>query len=310
MRSDLKTIYRNREKWVADRKNSIGASESPAILGVGYANQSPFSVWAEKSGRVSPDEKEVDEVLHVGILMEPVLRSIFCLKMPGARFAPVPEGIVTYRHPHLPFLTATPDGFVQCENGPWGVFEAKNVGEYNRAEWSGEPPLRVQVQIQHQMAVTGCQFGYAMALIGGNKPHVVPVERNQRFIDGLERKLTEFWQYVERREVPPVDGSIATAECLAALHPDDSGQVVEFDTAFVASFDELERAKSVIKENESILMAAQNIIKAALGDATYGVLPDGRAVSWKTQERKECTVAASKSRVFRIHKRLPKGAVL
>jgi hypothetical protein len=59
------------------------------------------------------------------------------------------------------------------------------------------------------------------------------------------------------------------------------------------------KAKEDIKEAEARKLAAENLIKAAIGEASFGDLPDGARYSWKQQSRKECVVAASTFRVLR-----------
>ena len=44
--------------------------------------------------------------------------------------------------------------------------------------------------------------------------------------------------------------------------------------------------------------ALENRIKAAIGDNTYGLLPNGGKYSWKTQQRKAYQVSASSRRVL------------
>jgi hypothetical protein len=53
----------------------------------------------------------------------------------------------------------------------------------------------------------------------------------------------------------------------------------------------------------------ENRLKAAIGDATFGVA-GGQAFSWKTQERKGYTVQPSTCRVLRTIKSLPKDTLI
>ncbi len=63
--------------------------------------------------------------------------------------------------------------------------------------------------------------------------------------------------------------------------------------------DEIEAAKEQIKSAEAMKTAAENRIKAALGDATFGLLPNGGLWSWKTQTRKEYVSPETTFRVLR-----------
>jgi len=54
-----------------------------------------------------------------------------------------------------------------------------------------------------------------------------------------------------------------------------------------------------IKAAEAEKKGIENQIKAALGDAVFGYLPDGGGFSWKLQHRNSYTVEAADYRVLR-----------
>ena len=116
-------------------------------------------------------------------------------------------------------------------------------------------------------------------------------------------KLDEFWGYVERREMPPVDESEATAKALARIYPEDDGETVDLPIEASKWDEELEEIKARQKKVKEERTALENKIKAALGVATFGQLPDGGRFSWKLQERSGYTVKPTQ---FRVLKRLKK----
>jgi predicted phage-related endonuclease len=109
-----------------------------------------------------------------------------------------------------------------------------------------------------------------------------------------------FWGRLLAQEPPPIDGSDASKEMLARLHPRHSeglvvnlpGEATEWDAQRL-------NAIAVIRTAEDAKQLAENHIKAAIGDAEAGVLPDGTRYSWKAQERKGYTVEASVVRALR-----------
>jgi predicted phage-related endonuclease len=214
------------------------------------------------------------------------------------------------RHPEYPWIGATLDGIADTSEGR-AVVESKNIGQYNAKEWADdEPPLRVMVQIQHQMFVSETDIGYAVACIGGRKLEWRKVYRNARFLDALIPKLEEFWEHVQNRTPPEVDSSLATAKVLSKLHPTDSGEVIALPPdadEWAAKLAEAKAAKKVAEELESLY---SNHLRAAIGDATFGVTPGGSFFSWRTQEEfhqaKEARIVTR--RVLRSIKCLPKGA--
>lgn len=285
-------------EWLESRRSLVGASDTAGIFGVGYADQSAVTVWDSKvNGPRAFDQAKVKR-LNIGKLMEPALRAIFAQE--SGQTCVSPGQFTIFRHKELPWLGATLDALTgHDEYGPCPV-ELKNVSNFAREEWEGdEPPLKYAVQVQHQLAVTGASHGFLLGLIGGNDPIIKTIERNERFIGAMLKRLEEFWGYVQRRELPPVDSSYATAQILAKLWPEDSGATVALP-AEAAEWDrELTEAKDVIKCAEARKLAAENLLKAAIGDATWGDLPGGGRYSWKTQTRAEHFVKESTFRVLR-----------
>lgn len=286
----------SRESWLAERRTLIGASDAASILGVGY--QSPFAVWAEKTGAVECDDRDATEAMECGLALQPGILSLL-RRRSGLDVIAEPDWSLR-RHPYLSWLGCSLDAYVDDDEAGMGVVEAKNVGGYNASEWKdSEPPLRFNVQVQCQMAVTGATWAIVVGLIGGNRLVWHTVARDDTFIDRMVRALGEFWALVESRTPPPVDGSEHTARVLARMFPRDDGSVVslpdearEWDSALVA----LKAQRSAIDKNVTLL---ENQIKAALGEASEGLLPDGGRYTYRAQTRKEYVCPESTFRVLR-----------
>lgn len=297
-----------RDAWLIERQNSIGASDAAAILGYGYAGHNAATVWLDKThpdlDANQPTEDDLKR-FKFGQIMEPAILSLF---EEETGLVAVDTGKYTVRHhPDYPWLSATLDS-VTCDDDGDAIIEAKNVGAHNIADWKDEPPLKFLVQIQQQMAVAGFDHGYLTALLGGFDTITHRIERNDKFIDALIERLGTWWEmYVIGGEFPPIDDNPATARVLRLLHPDDSGDAIALSSESQDWMEKMAAAKVVIKEAKGHEQEAKNNLMASLGNATYGEFPDGRACSWKTQTRKEYTVKESTTRVFRVAARLPKG---
>jgi putative phage-type endonuclease len=289
--------YSSEAHWLEARRSLIGASDSAGIFGVGYFDQSAVTVWDSKINAPRAIDQAKVRRLKVGKLMEPALRAIFAEE--SGQICVSPGDFTIFRRAEIPWLGATLDGLTEHdEYGPCPV-ELKNVSNFARDEWDGdEPPLKFAVQVQHQLAVTGASHGFLLGLIGGNEPVIKTIERNDRFIDAMLKRLEEFWGYVERRELPPVDSSVATAQILAKLWPEDSGATVALPPEAADWDHELSEAKEAIKAAEARKLAAENKLKAAIGEATFGEF-GGIRYSWKSQTRAEHVVKESTFRVLR-----------
>lgn len=282
------------EKWLADRLQGVGASEVAALLDLD-PYQSAFSLWALKTGRIPPQPET--KLLYWGKKIEPILAEAY-VEQTGRTL--IDPGRETIRRGEHPYLFATLDREILPINdgrGP-GVLECKNVDDHLTNAWADAPPLKVQVQIQAQLAVTGYSWAVAGALIGGNDDRFVEVLRHDELIEVIEDAATTFMQCV-RDDVPPmVDGSSATTEALKRMFPEDSGR--EMDLPFEAHVYAvaLEQAKSELKRWGEIESRAKNSLVAMLGNATSGRI--GNAIyTYKKQHRKETVVAASDFRVLR-----------
>ena len=286
------------EAWLAARRTMIGASESPSILGCGYADEGPWTIWAKKTGQM--EDKPDNELLWYGREMQPITLKRFTIET-GLPVRDLGEFTIQ-RHPTISWLGATLDGVATEADGELAVVEAKNIGHYGAAEWNApEPPLRVQVQIQHQLAVTCFKVGYAAATVGGNKLAFRRLERNERFIAAMIQRLEEFWRLVREGRPPEIDYSEATAKALRAIHPDDNGAALTLPPESLIWDHNLERVKRHIKILKRFEEEYKNRIKAAIGDASFGELPDGsgEGYSWKSQDVAEFVTAARTDRILR-----------
>jgi putative phage-type endonuclease len=298
--------FDTREDWLAARTTTLGASESAAILGLApEGRESEFSLWTKKTGLVEPEELD-SEWLEIGQVLEGPIADLYARRTKSTLWNP-PTPFCVAVHPRLPFLTATIDRWIIQAAGhdDRGDLEIKNVGAFNSDWRDGKDialPLYVQAQVQHQLAVTGFSWAVVAALVGGNSLKTIEVARNPEFITELEAKAVEFWGRVERKEAPAIDGSAASNRAIKALHPDDSGETVELTEDARSLADGLEEAKEEEKTAKAHALEAENKLRAMLGAATFGTLPDGRIVSLKTTERKGYTavVQPTKFRTLKI----------
>jgi len=258
------------------RRKSIGASDAgDIVLGP------QFPKWAEKTGIAEPPNLDAVEAVQWGNLLEEVIAKTYAERSSRHVAYNLHQKPIT--HPEYPFLTATLDATqLDKVKGP-GALEIKNVGEYLARDWGEEPPLRVQIQLQHQLACKQLQWGTLCALIGGNKLRWFDMDRNDEFIAAMIEKESFFWTAVLDKVPPDPDGSIATADCLRMLYPQDSGEIIELPAEAVEWDRMLVAAKECVKEWEDAKRQAQNQLKAALGNATTGVLPNGDRYTWKSQ---------------------------
>ena len=297
----------SREQWLKDRQSGIGGSDAAAVVGVSKW-KSPMRLWAEKSGRVS-DAIESNDALEMGKLLEPVILARLSEKS-GRTVYPWPSTLIAKSDDH-PFMFCTPDGLIfDPAMGGTGLVQCKTTGEYHAHAWDGEPPLDYQVQVQHELAVTGLPWACLVVLIGGRRLKWIDILPNPEFREKLIEAERDLWSYVESGAVPPFSDDVYRFEdakdTLFDLFSQDNGQAIVLPDEFCEVDLRLGIVKEDIKRLEAEKESLENKIRMALGDCTEGVLPNGiGSYTWKTQHNKGYTkvVEPFDSRVLRRSKK-------
>ncbi len=310
---------KERKDWLAERKNSIGASDAAAALSASPW-KSQFQLWSEKVGLAEPPSLDDNEAVKWGKRLEKVILQAYAedsgrtvsygadvdpdaFELLCTRNPMIGNRDVTYRHPDRLFMTATPDAFTKREkSNDLGVVEAKAVGYWLGKDWEKEPPLHYQIQVQHQLAVTGLEWGSLAVLIAGQKLLWFDVDRDDAFIEQMMAKEAWFWTQVLDKVPVPVDGSIATTDTLRRLYPKDDGEIIPLPRDAAAWDADLAEAKLWLANWDKVKRHAENKLKAALGNATCGILPNGDQYTFKQQTNHYPAKEASESS-FRVLRR-------
>ncbi len=312
--------FDSRTEWLEARKNWIGCSDVPAMLGLSSFS-SPLALYAQKTGIDEPDGEQT-EFQEWGLRLEEPIGTAFGERT--ERMIRFPEPISVVKADGIPLaatLDATqsvnvcgcdlPDFFtvddsdgllMEPDRRPHtgsGVVQIKNVSQYKADEWKDGPPLYYQTQIQAELLCSDAAWGTLVALIGGNQLRFFDVQRDDEFCEALTEAVVHFWNRIAMKIPPDAIGSQIDSRLLGRLHPDDNGEAVDLPFEALELIEILDDAKARIKTSESKKRFAQNQLTQMIGDATFGILPNGDRLSWKTQERKATTIAASSFRVLR-----------
>lgn len=295
------TTYLTEADWLAARPKSIGASESPAVLGQGYANQNRWTVWESK---VFPDRnpRQATKAMRLGRLLEPGIKAIF-EDFTGYRCEPLTPWTV-WTSPTHPYITATPDAIIINDRGLVPV-ELKRVSWRLLDDWEANgAPIKFQIQLQHQMYCLGAREGFLCALIGDDEVKIDRLDRNDMFIEqALLPQLEQFWALVETQTQPPVDGDAATYEVIKRTYPRATDSVTALPIDADLWKTEWLAAKHLIKEGEARKRAAEAKIMAAMGEHVEGLCPSGDCFRWAEVSRRAFEVKASTYRQLKLVER-------
>lgn len=271
------------------RRTGIGSSDAPAVI-CGPA----FPVYAEKVGIADPPDLDEIEAVEWGNLLEHVIVETYSRR--SGREVKYNFDNQLLRHPEHDFMIATLDSWQVDPKRGKGVLEVKNVGEWASwetpgstasSDWTGDPPLKFQIQLQHQIAVAELEWGTLCALIGGNRMRWFDMDRHGGFIQAMVEKESSFWEQVMDRVPPEPDGSIATRETLKRMYPiGREGQVAYLPEEANGWDESLQCAKSLKSAANHDVRVFEHRFRAAMGKATLGVLPNGRAYTLNTTHRK------------------------
>lgn len=267
----------SREEWLAWRRRGIGGSDAAAIWGL-HPYKSALQVYLEKIGEIT--EEEAGEAAYWGTVLEDVVAREFSLRT-GLK---VQRRNAILAHPQYPWMIANVDRFVLDPQRGRGVLECKTASAYRADEWEGDRiPDHYAIQVHHYLTVTGLSYGYIAVLVGGNRFRYKLIERDEEICRMLIEREREFWQLVESRTPPPLDGSPAASDLLDLLYPAESTrpQEITLPPTALDLIAEYEAAKAEAKAAATRAEEAANKLKAMLGEFESGAVGDRRVI-WKT----------------------------
>lgn len=179
-------------EWHEWRRNHIGASDSPVIMGV-----SPWKdvkqLYIEKTNCLEiPDSS--NSAMQRGIDLEPHCLSIFEAE---TGYLMNPKVLV---HPRITFMAASLDGL---ELDHKCAVEIKCVGKKDHLlAVDGQIPDKYIPQLQHQIEVAGLDKIYYMSYANDNDYKILEVYKDVEYTQKMLQKEAEFWKCVVERTPP------------------------------------------------------------------------------------------------------------
>ena len=265
----------NHEEWLKLRSQYIGGSDAAAVVGLN-AYASPYSLWAEKTGKVPGFAGNL--ATEVGTYMEEFVAQKFAQET-GKKVRKCNQSFLNSEYP---FAIANIDREIIGEDAG---LEIKTTDTLNLKKFKGgEYPANYYAQMVHYLAVTGKKRWYLAVLIGNKEFKWFTVERDEAEINALMTAESIFWEMVKTDTPPAVDGTAATTEALKNIYAESDDSVCDL-TAFSANIKQYMDLKKQIKELEELADEAANKIKEFMGSSGGGEC-DSFKVSWKSQTRR------------------------
>jgi len=292
-----------RKEWLEERRNHLGASEVPAVLGVD-PRRGPLAIWHMKvNGYTIEDNK----VFKYGREMEAPIASMYHEET--GRVVIDPGATKFMYHPKYPWLAATLDRITEgCEEHPApadgpGALEIKNIDIPGLTPEAWNPntekcfPFVIQNQIQ--IACAGFEWG----CVTGKFPYYnlawFDQLRNDDFLEAAYPVLEEFWERVKYQDPPEPDELPNTIDIVKSMYPTEEGTTIKLDFDYLNIADDWEQAKHTVNRAKEDANMYEAKLRAALKGNTFGLLSDGTVLSLKTQKRDGYTVEPTEFRVLR-----------
>ena len=276
---DTRTL--DRGQWLEVRKGGIGSSDAAAAVGLNpYKSQ--LELWMEKTGRAGANEENpgMQDPRFWGTLLEPYVAVAYMQKTDRK----VRKINAVLQHPTFNFMLANIDReVVGCPDVQ--ILECKTAGEFGSRLWREGVPEYIQLQVQHQLAVTGKAAADVAVLLCGQALEIHHIPRDDEVIARLIVLEARFWEYVETDTPPPADGSESAARALRQFYPGNS-TTLDFsqDEALSQVFTSLAELKAELEIKEQQAELHKQTLQQAMGDASRAVFAGGEVTFKRSKD--------------------------
>ena len=262
---------------------------------VPYPNDTPWTVWATKTGHpLAPVIEETPE-MRLGTDLEPWLLDQAARILTGATTQPalgIGRAFRTnarlYVHPEYSWRFCSPDGHLYTTSDTYELVECKTSGLISgwaaRGWGDTTVPLGIEFQARWQMHVMNAEVCHIVALVAGRGLCHYPIVRDLYIEADLVEQVDEWWQrHIIGGDEPPLTGR--DANIVAALYPkpvrrsvilDDTDALQHWQAYRDAHLDETEAGQRKTEAGVAL--------KALLGDAEVGLVEGRPVATWAARK--------------------------
>ncbi len=260
---------RDQDHWLQLRTQDVTSTESAALFGMSpYVTH--FDLWHRKrSGQVP--EFRTNERMRWGNRLESAIAHGIAEEK-GWKIEPL-KGYM--RDPEARIGSSFDFVITSLDGGP-AHLEIKNVdylafrdGWLEHDDGSIEAPEHIEMQVQHQMAVSGFTRSFIGAFVAGNRFEIIERQRDEDVIRAIRAKVAEFWRTVEAGEEPdPVMPADADAVIrLAARSEKDKAIDASNDAELTSLVSAYKQTSELAGDYDTTLKVLKAQILRKIGDA-------------------------------------------
>lgn len=255
-------------EWLAMRRQDVTSTETAALFGLSpYTTE--FEVWHQKKSGEKVAFHETERMTW-GKRLEPTIAQGVAEDQGW-----VVEPFKTYVRDDEARMGSSFDfRIIDAKNGD-GILEIKNVDRIAFAKgWieheSGEieAPEHIEMQVQHQMEVSGLSWAVIAALVGGNELKLAHRKRDRAVGKAIRQRIAAFWESIDANDPPRPDYERDYDRIVRSGLDEVTGLAVDADEDVESMLRDLVAAQKARKEAEAAERAAKAMILERVGSAS------------------------------------------
>lgn len=302
---------KNREQWLAERVNDVTSTEVSALYGLSpYLSE--FELFHQKRDKTIVQIQE-NERMKWGTRLESAIANGAAEDM-GWNIAKLD----VYMRDTEARIGSSFDFEILSSSDGAGIMEIKNVDRLQyQKNWIDdgngniEAPEHIELQVQHQLEVSGRKWAAIVVLVGGNETKIVMRNRDASIGADIRTKVTEFWSKIQANR-PPSPDYVQDAEfIIKQLRKDGSGDYIVADQhleqliknyEFVSrEYNDLEKIKNQRRAEILELIGKAGKVVTSFGSLSCGNVK-GKAGTLVTPDMVGTVIGASEGyRQFRFY---------
>jgi putative phage-type endonuclease len=221
--------HTTRDAWLAARRFDVTSTEIAALFGCS-PYLSAFELWHQKAGNIT-DEFEETERMRWGRRLQDVIAAGVCEDngwqgRPLTDYMRLPDHRIGSSFDWL-IETGEDTRLLEIKNVDVRAMKDGWLVVYETEESAGyvEAPPHIELQMQHEMLVSGYPTLTLAALVGGNAVRLLHREADSNVHEAIINAVSDFWRSIAAGE-PPKPDYYRDAPVIKRLHPSIVGDVL------------------------------------------------------------------------------------
>jgi len=264
------------EQWLKDRSKDITSTEISALYGLSpYLSE--FELYHNKKDnvivRIQPNER-----MRWGTRLESAI----------AYGAAEDQGwdiskLNVYMRDTEARIGSSFDFKINSTANGAGIMEIKNVDrlQYMKSwvddgEGNIEAPEHIELQIQHQMEVSGYEWTALVALVGGNEQKIILRNRDREIGKDIRQRVAAFWEQVKNNTAPSPDYSVDAEFIIKQLRAESEPDLVlESNEELDQLIEQYNYLSASVKSQNALKDSTKAQILERIGKASKVISPLG-----------------------------------